>query len=76
MTGVRFPEWAGIFLFFTALTLALGQTQPPIQWVPGAGSLEVKRPGGETDHSPAFSAEVKNGGPIPPLPDIAWCLIN
>jgi hypothetical protein len=25
--------------------------QPPIQWVPGAISLGVKRPGRETDHS-------------------------
>jgi hypothetical protein len=31
---------------------ALGPTQPPIQWVPGALSLGVKRPGREADHSP------------------------
>jgi hypothetical protein len=36
----------------------LGPTKPPIQWVPGALSLEVKRPGREVDHSPS-SAEVK-----------------
>jgi hypothetical protein len=34
-------------------------TQPPIQWVPGALSLGIKRPGRETDHSPPSSAEVK-----------------
>jgi hypothetical protein len=28
----------------------------------------VKRQGLESDHSPPFSAEVKNGGAIPPLP--------
>jgi hypothetical protein len=26
------------------------------------------RPGRETDHSPSSSAEVRNGGAIPPLP--------
>jgi hypothetical protein len=52
---VRFPAGLGIFLF----TIALGPTQPPIQWVPGALSLGVKRPGREADHSPPSSAEVK-----------------
>jgi hypothetical protein len=37
----------------------LGSTQPPIQWVPGALSLGVKRKGREADHSPPSSAEVK-----------------
>jgi hypothetical protein len=46
MIGVRFPT-------------ALGPTQPHIQWVPGALSLEVKQPGREADHSPPSSAEVK-----------------
>jgi hypothetical protein len=32
------------------------------KWVPG-----LKRPGSEADHSPPFSAEVKNGGAIPRL---------
>jgi hypothetical protein len=32
----------------------------------GALSSRVKRPGLETDHSPS-SAEVKNGGTVPPL---------
>jgi len=45
----------GIFLFTTASRPALGPTQPPIQWVPG-----VNRSGCEADHSPPFSAEVKN----------------
>jgi hypothetical protein len=34
--------------------------QPPIQWVPGALFLEVKRPKRDADHSPPSSAEVKN----------------
>jgi hypothetical protein len=48
------------FLFTTASRTALGPTQPPIQRVPGALSLGVKRPGCEADHSPPSSAEVKN----------------
>jgi hypothetical protein len=34
--------------------------QPPIQWVPGALSLGVERPGLEADHSPPTNSEVKN----------------
>jgi hypothetical protein len=49
----RFPAGAGVS------RTALGPTQPPIQWVPGALSLGVKRPGCEADHSPPSSAEVK-----------------
>jgi hypothetical protein len=59
------------FLFSTTSRPTLGPTQPPIQWVPGAPSPGVKRQGRETDHSPPSSAEVKNGGAIPPLPPFA-----
>jgi hypothetical protein len=48
-----------IFLFVTASRTALGPTKPPIQWVPGAFSLEIKRPGREADHSHPSSAEIK-----------------
>jgi hypothetical protein len=48
-----------IFLFTTASRTALGPTQLPIQWVPGALSMGVKRQGREADHSPPSSAEVK-----------------
>jgi hypothetical protein len=49
----------GIFLFTTSSRTALGPTQPPIQWVPGALSLKVNRPGHKADHSHPSSAEVK-----------------
>jgi hypothetical protein len=39
--------------------MALGPTQPPIQWVPGALSLGVKRPGPEADRSPPYSTDVR-----------------
>jgi hypothetical protein len=48
-----------MFLLTTTSRTALGPTQPPVQWVPGALSLGVKRPGRETDQSPPSSAEVK-----------------
>jgi hypothetical protein len=40
-------------------TPALGSTQPPNQWIPGAFSPGGKRPGREAGHSPPASAEVK-----------------
>jgi hypothetical protein len=48
---------------------ARGPTQPPVQGVPGALSPILKRPGCEADYSPPSSAEVKNAGAMPPLPD-------
>jgi hypothetical protein len=32
---------------------------PPIQWVPGHLSPELKRPGREADHSPTTTVQVK-----------------
>jgi hypothetical protein len=49
-----------MFLLATMSRTALGPTQPPIQWAPGALSLGVRRPGREGGHSPLSSAEVKN----------------
>jgi hypothetical protein len=49
-----------MFLFATASRMAVGPTQPPIQWVPGAFSLGVKWPGCEADHSPLSNDEVNN----------------
>jgi hypothetical protein len=57
---VRARQGLRIFLFTTASRPALEPTQPPIQWVPVALSLGVKRPVGEADHSLLSSAEVKN----------------
>jgi hypothetical protein len=54
---VRIPAGTGNF-FDTVSRPALGPTHPAIQWVPGALSLGVNRPGRETDHSPPSSVEV------------------
>jgi hypothetical protein len=56
-----------IFLFSTAPRLTLGPTQPPIQCTPVVLSPRVKQQGREADLSLQRSAEIKNGGVIPPL---------
>jgi hypothetical protein len=69
----------GIFLFTTASGTALGPIQPPVQWVPGALSLGVKRPRREGDHSPPYSAEIKNAWSYTSTPQyifVAWCLVK
>jgi hypothetical protein len=61
------PRRGKIFPYSTAFRPALGPTQPPTKWVPGTISPGVKRQRPEADHSPPCTAEVKNGGAIPPL---------
>jgi hypothetical protein len=74
---VRVPEEAGNFFFTTASRSAMGPNQPPTQWVPGALSLGVKRPGPEADHSPPPRSRMCEA--IPPLPHYAfkaWCSVK
>jgi hypothetical protein len=59
MLGFDSRRGLGIFLFTTASRKALGPIQLPIQWIPGALSLGIKRSGREAGHSPPSSAEVK-----------------
>jgi len=58
--GFDFRRRLGIFLFTTASRTALRPTQPPMQSVPVALSLGIKRAGREADHTPPPSAEIKN----------------
>jgi hypothetical protein len=72
-------QGVGIFPFTTASKPPLGPTQPPIQWVSGALSLGVKRPGREADHTRTSSAEVKECAELylhPQYAFIAWCSIK
>jgi hypothetical protein len=61
-----------IFPFTTASRLTLGPTQPPIQWVPAALSMEVKRPQREANHPPPCSAEVNNAWSYTSAPQYAF----
>jgi hypothetical protein len=58
MVGVRFLARTGRFHVHTASRPALRLTQAPIQGIPKALSLGVKRLKREADHSPPYSAEV------------------
>jgi hypothetical protein len=62
-----YPGRGKIFLHSTKSKPAPGRAQPPIQWVPGAISPAVERPGREADDSTPYSAKVKNSGDIPPV---------
>jgi hypothetical protein len=62
----RFQAEAGDFPLLHSV-----QTQPPMQWIPGAVFPKVKRPDREADYSSSSSAEIKNGGSIPRL--LHWC---
>lgn len=52
------PGKGKIFLFSKMSRVALGTTQPPIQWVPWTLSLWVKWLGYEANHSPTPTAQV------------------
>jgi hypothetical protein len=65
--GLRFPARARDFSLLHNVHTGSGTTQPPIQWVPGALSPRVKRPGCKADESPPSSVEVNNDGALPPF---------
>jgi hypothetical protein len=75
-SGARFTPGAEIFSSAQCRDRLWGPNKPPIKWVLAILTSEVKRPGRQSDHSPPFNAEVKNGGNIPPLLPIRGVVIN
>jgi hypothetical protein len=76
---VQVPIGLEIFLLTTTSRPTLGPTQPPIQWVTAALSVEVKRPVCEADHSPPSSAKVKNAWSYTSTPPVRLhgvCLVK
>jgi hypothetical protein len=63
----------GMIISFTQSIPALGLTQPPIRWVPGALFPGAKRLGREAVYSPQSLAGVKNGGSVPPRRHMSSC---
>jgi hypothetical protein len=71
MVGVRFRVGASYFFILHSI-------QADFEAYPASNPMDtegyfsgVKRPGREADHSFLSSAEVKNGGAIPPLADMS-----
>ena len=58
-----------VFLFSTTFRLALGPTQPFVQWGMGVISPGIKWLGSRTDHSPPSSVKVKNGWSYTSIPN-------
>jgi hypothetical protein len=67
MFGVRFPAGAGDFSLRHRVQI---RSQPPIQWLPGALSLGVKRPGRETSHHLRLVPRSKNAWSYTSTPPI------
>jgi hypothetical protein len=69
-TRLRFPAVQN-FSFLHSIHADSLAHSASTEYVPGASSPEIKRPGREADHSLLLSAEVKNGGAILPLPHMS-----
>jgi hypothetical protein len=70
VVGFDSQQGLGIYLFTTVSRLALGSTQPPVLWVPGALSLGEKWSRCEADHSPPSSAKVENAWICTSIPSV------
>ena len=64
---IKYPSVAAIFLNYEMSRLALGPTQPPIEWVLRALSPGVRQLGHEADHLPHLLARIGMTRLMPPL---------
>jgi hypothetical protein len=69
MTGFRFPVREYFSLLHSVQT-GSGTQPDSCRMGNGCSFPGVKRPGREADYTPPSSAEVKNGGAVPPLPHV------
>jgi hypothetical protein len=77
--GFDSRQGLGIFLFTTASRTALGPTQPPIQWVPGALTLGYSSRGVKLTIHLHVVLRSRMRGAIPPLTQyafMAWCFVK
>jgi hypothetical protein len=77
--GFESRQGVVIYLFTTTSRPGLGPIHPPVQWVPRALSLGLKRPEREADHSIHLVPSSRMRGTIPPLRQyafMAWCLVK
>jgi hypothetical protein len=68
----------GLSIFAVASRPTLGTICPPIQWVSGALTPGVSRPGREADHSPHLVPRLRMPRAVLQLPQyvfMAWCLV-
>jgi hypothetical protein len=78
----RFQSQQGVGNFSLHHRVQTGSADHPlplIQYVPGALSVGIKRPGREADHSPPSSADVKNAWSYTSTPQyafMAWCSVK
>jgi hypothetical protein len=70
--GLEDPGFRQDKTFSLLHSVQTGTQAHPASYPIGTGAISpgVKRPGREADHSPPSSAEVNNGGAIPPPPHI------
>jgi hypothetical protein len=76
--GFHSIQGLGVFLFFSAPRPALQPIKPPIQWVPGAFSLGVKRPGREATSHLILVPRLIICATVPLLQYVflGWCLVK
>jgi hypothetical protein len=58
----------GVIMIIIIIIIMCIKYQPLIQWIQGALSLGIKRPGREADHSPRLVPKLGVNGALSPLP--------
>jgi hypothetical protein len=78
-SGIWVPAETENFSLYHRVQTSSGPTQSPIQWVPGALSLRIKRPGIKLTTHLHLVLRSRIRGTIPPFPQytfIVWCSVE